>query len=449
MRYIPNSPTGRQDMLHEIGVDSIEELFAGIPAGLRLQRVLDLPPAMTEPELLDFFDAAARRNGVRAGSFLGAGVYPHHIPVVVDALISRSEFFTAYTPYQAEIAQGTLQAIFEFQTYITQLTGMEVANASLYDGSTALVEGILMAHRIRRRNRFLISRSLHPEYRQVIDTHTKRLGLRFETVDFSDSGQIDMNQIGLALDSDVAGVIVQSPNFFGGIEDVAAVSALAHTHGALSIVNVCEAMSFGLLAPPGSADPGKPSADVVVGEAQSLGVPMNFGGPHLGFIATRQEFVRQLPGRLVGMGLDSNGRRGFVLTLATREQHIRREKATSNICTNQSLCALMCTVYLALVGPEGLRELATQNVQKSAYLMNQIADKTPHEIVFSPPRFNEFVVRLGEDYDAVFSRLEKSGCIPGLELGRFYPEFGNCLLICATEVHRKQDMDALVEGLAG
>ncbi len=448
MRYIPNSPTGREEMLGEIGVDSIEELFAGIPDNLMLKRVLDVPPAMTEPELLDFFDAAARRNRTTARTFLGAGVYPHHIPVVVDALISRSEFFTAYTPYQAEIAQGTLQAIFEFQTYITQLTGMEVANASLYDGSTALVEAVLMAQRIRRRRRFLIARSVHPEYRQVIDTYMKRLGVRFDTIEFSDSGQVDMDKMESAIDSDVAGVIIQSPNFFGGIEDVGAVSELAHRHGALSIINVCEAMSFGLLAPPGSSDRDEMSADVVVGEAQSLGIPMNFGGPHLGFIATRQDFVRQLPGRLVGMGHDADGRRGFVLTLATREQHIRREKATSNICTNQSLCALMTTVYLALVGPTGFRDLATQNVQKSAYLMNEIADNTPHEIQFHGPRFNEFVVRLVGDPAALLSRLGKSGFVPGLHLGRFYPEFGNSWLVCATEVHRKEDMDALVVGMA-
>jgi len=435
-------------MLGEIGVDSIEELFAGIPDNLRLKRVLDLPPAMTEPELLDFFDAAAGRNQRDTKSFLGAGVYPHHIPVVVDALISRSEFFTSYTPYQAEIAQGTLQAIFEFQTYITQLTGMDVANASLYDGSTALAEAVLMAHRIRKRSRFLIARSVHPEYRQVIDTYARRLGVRFDTIEFSDRGQIDMDKLESALDSDVAGVIVQSPNFFGGIEDVGAVSELAHRHGALSIINVCEAMSFGLLAPPGSADSDEKSADVVVGEAQSLGIPMNFGGPHLGFIATRQDFVRQLPGRLVGMGHDFQGRRGFVLTLATREQHIRREKATSNICTNQSLCALMTTIFLALVGPIGLREFATQNVQKSAYLMDRIASDTPHEVQFSGPRFNEFVVRLDGDPAAIFSRMEKFGLVPGFHLGHFYPDLQNSLLVCATEVHRKEDMDALVEGMA-
>ena len=448
MRYIPNSPTGMQEMLGEIGVESIEELFAGIPDNLRLKRLLDLPPAMTEPELLDFFEAAARRNQTDTKSFLGAGVYPHHIPVVVDALISRSEFFTSYTPYQAEIAQGTLQAIFEFQTYITQLTGMDVANASLYDGSTALAEAVLMAHRIRQRSRFLIARSVHPEYRQVIDTYAKRLGVRFDTIDFSDSGQIDMDMLESALDSDVAGVIVQSPNFFGGIEDVGAVSELAHRHGALSIINVCEAISFGLLAPPGSPDRDERSADLVVGEAQSLGIPMNFGGPHLGFLATRQDFVRHVPGRLVGMGHDSQNRRGFVLTLATREQHIRREKATSNICTNQSLCALMTTIFLALVGPVGLREFATQNVQKSAYLMERIANDTPHEIQFSGPRFNEFVVRLAGDPAAISSRMQKSGLVPGLHLGPFYPDLENSLLVCATEIHRKEDMDALVKGMA-
>ena len=436
-------------MLAEIGVDSVEELFAGIPAGLRLDRLLDLPPAMTEPELIEFFDSAARRNRTEALSFLGAGVYPHLISVVVDALISRSEFFTAYTPYQAEIAQGTLQAIFEFQTYITQLTRMDVANASLWDGSTALAEAVLMAHRITDKNHFLIARSVHPEYREVIDTYIERFGIHFDTIQFSESGQLDLAQLEAALSPDVAGVIVQSPNFFGTVEEVEVVSQMAHRHGALSIINICEAMSLGILSPPGSSATDEGRADIVVGEAQSLGIPMNYGGPHLGFISTRQKFVRQVPGRLVGMGQDGEGRRGFVLTLATREQHIRREKATSNICTNQSLCALITTVFLALAGPEGLGEIASQNLQKAAYLSERIRKDTPHEIQFNGPRFNEFVVKLKGDASSVLSRLEESGFVAGLALDRFYPELENSLLICATEIHKKADMDSLVEAMSG
>ena len=447
MRYIPNSPSDRKEMLAEMGVGSIEELFVGIPDELRLNRELDLPAAMTEPELLDFFEAAAQRNFSEARSFLGAGVYPHYIPVIIDSLISRSEFFTAYTPYQAEIAQGTLQAIFEFQTYITQLTAMDVANASLYDGSTALAEAVLMAERITRRHRFLLAESLHPEYRQVVDTYTKRLGVELATVGASEDGRLDVAALEAALGPDIAGVVIQSPNFFGTLESAHDVAELAHQHGALSIVNVCEAMSLGLLKPPGEASSDQRKADIVVGEAQSLGIPMNFGGPHLGFLSTLQKYVRQMPGRLVGMGHDGQNRRGFVLTLATREQHIRREKATSNICTNQSLCAVMTTIYLAALGPVGIREIAEQNVQKAAYLSKRIQEDTPHDIRFAAPRFNEFVVRLNNGIEDKLDQLRKSGIVPGLPLGRFFPQYDDSLLVCATEVHKKEDMDALVEGI--
>src|SRR5215471_3088926 len=323
MRYIPSSETDRKAMLEAIGVSSIEDLFAGIPEKLRLRRLLDLPRALTEPELLGFFRKTASRNITEIPSFLGAGVYRHHIPIVIDSLISRSEFYTAYTPYQAEIAQGTLQAIFEFQTYITQLTGLEVANASLYDGSTGLAEAVLMAHRITKRNKVLIAKSVHPEYRAVVATYARNLGIEIQLIDFTGSGQVDSAAIRKAMDDTVSAVVIQSPNFFGIIEQNAEIAAIAHQHGALSIVNVCEAISLGILKPP-------QDADIVVGEGQSLGIPMSFGGPHLGFLATRENFVRQTPGRLVGMGEDEQGRRAFVLTLSTREQHIRREKATSN-----------------------------------------------------------------------------------------------------------------------
>jgi glycine dehydrogenase subunit 1 len=427
-------------MLEDIGIASVEELFAGIPENLRLRRLLDIPPGLTEPELIRYFRGAAGRNATEYTSFLGAGVYRHHIPVVIDALISRSEFYTAYTPYQAEIAQGTLQAIFEFQTYITQLTGLEVANASLYDGSTGLAEAVLMAHRITKRNKVLIAKSVHPEYRGVVATYARNLGIEIQLIDFTGSGQVDIAAIRKAMNDNVSAVVIQSPNFFGTIEENAEIASIAHQHGALSIVNVCEAMSLGILKPP-------QDADIVVGEGQSLGIPMSFGGPHLGFLATRESFVRQTPGRLVGMGEDEQGRRAFVLTLSTREQHIRREKATSNICTNQSLCALICTIYLATMGPEGLRQTAEQNLQKTHYAVQQIRARTKHSVLFSGPRFNEFVIQLKDDYLSRAQRFFRSHIIPGFHIAKFYPELGSSLLVCVTETTSRDQIDALIKGL--
>src|SRR3989442_1339264 len=341
MRCIPNWKADRQKMLAEIGVDSMDQLFSSIPEKLRLRRFLDLPKALSEPELLEYFRKRASKNEIEPALFIGAGIYRHYIPIIIDALISRSEFYTAYTPYQAEIAQGTLQAIFEFQTYIAQLTGMDVANASLYDGSTGLAEAVLMAQRISKKHKFLIARTVHPEYRAVVDTYAKNLGIHIELIEYAPDGRVDIDRLERQIGQDVAAVVVQSPNFFGTIEHTHDISELAHSRGALSIVNVCEAIALGILKPPGEDASEHRRADIVVGEAQSFGVPPSFGGPHVGFLATRERYIRQMPGRLVGMGKDFSGRRGFVLTLSTREQHIRREKATSNICTNQSLCALM------------------------------------------------------------------------------------------------------------
>jgi len=440
LRYIPSSQTDRRELLAAIGLTSIDQLFAGIPERLRLRRLLNIPRALTEPELIEYFEKTAARNATDYACFIGAGVYSHFTPVVVDALVSRSEFYTAYTPYQAEIAQGTLQAIFEFQTYITQLTGLDAANASLYDGSTALAEAVLMAQRITKRNKVLIAKTVHPEYRAVAATYARNLGIEIELIDYLETGRIDVDQVAARLDDRVAAVVLQSPNFFGTIEENSEAAALAHEHGALSIVNVCEAASLGVLRPPAGAD-------IVVGEGQSLGVPMSFGGPHIGFLATRDKYVRQTPGRLVGMGADMEGRRAFVLTLATREQHIRREKATSNICTNQSLCALMATIYLALLGPRGLREVAEQNVQKTHYAVRRIQEQTGHEVLFPAPRFNEFVVRLQEDPAPKMEALMRDRIAPGLRLEKFYPELQNSLLICVTETMRKDRIDALVKGL--
>src|SRR6516225_2087294 len=436
MRYIPNSQADRQRMLAEIGLESIEQLFSGIPEKLRLRRLLDLPKALSEPELFEYFRHRASKNNVDNPAFIGGGIYRHYIPVIVDALISRSEFYTAYTPYQAEIAQGTLQAIFEFQTYIAQLTGMDVANASLYDGGTGLAEAALMAHRITQKHKLLIARTVHPEYRAVVNTYAKNLGILIELIDYADDGRLNLQRLESKLDSEVAAVVVQSPNFFGTIEKIHDIAETAHRHDALSITNVCEAVSLGILKPPGDSASDHRKADIVVGEAQSLGVPPSFGGPHIGFLATRERYVRQMPGRLVGMGKDFSGRRGFVLTLSTREQHIRREKATSNICTNQSLCALMTTVYLATVGPKGLREISEQNILKTDYAVKQIQQRTKHRILFAAPRFNEFVLQPAGDAP-----------LPGLPLYRFYPELGKASLLCVTEVNSRDQIDTMIKGL--
>ena len=427
-------------MLDAMGLQSTEQLFAGIPEKLRLRRNLEIPAALSEPELLRYFEQAASDNAQEYVSFLGAGVYHHYIPVVVDAIISRSEFYTAYTPYQAEVSQGTLQAIFEFQTYITQLTGQEVANASLYDGSTAVTEAALMAHRITRRQKFLVASTLHPEYRAVLETYSRHLGIELQTIGYLPTGQIDILQLEKALDDSVAGVLVQSPNFFGTIENTAEVSEIARRHGALSIVGVGEAMSMGILR-------SHRDADIVAGEAQSFGVSMSYGGPHVGFLATRDKYVRQMPGRLVGMGVDNQGRRSFVLTLATREQHIRREKATSNICTNQSLCALMATIYLATLGPQGLRQAAEQNIRKTDYAVQRIQSQTRHKILFPGPRFNEFVVQFAAATSDMQQRLLRRNIIGGFPLHGMYPELGNAALLCVTETTRLEQIDALVEGL--
>jgi len=313
---------------------------------------------------------------------------------------------------------------------------MDVANASLYDGSTGLAEAVLMAHRISKKGKFLIAKTVHPEYRAVVETYAKNLGIVVELIDYAADGRLDFAKLGNRMFPDVAALVVQSPNFFGAIENTHEISEMAHKHGALSIVNVCEAMSLGILKPPGEDPAEKRTADIVVGEAQSLGVPPGFGGPHLGFMATRERYVRQMPGRLAGMGRDYSGRRGFVLTLSTREQHIRREKATSNICTNQSLCALMATIYLATVGPKGLLEICQQNILKTDYAVSEIRRRTKHRVLFSAPRFNEFVLELDAPRPSA-----------GFPLSRFYPELGNSVLLCVTETARREHIDAMVKSL--
>ena len=436
MQYLPNSPQGRARMLETIGRSRVEELFSQIPDSIRLKRALEVPGPLSEVEILDFFRDAARQSGKDYASFLGAGAYRHHRPAAVDSLLSRGEFFTAYTPYQAEIAQGTLQAIFEFQSLICLLTGMEVSNASLYDGSTAMTEAVLMALRITRRRRVLVARSVHPEYRQVLATYLRQLDTEITEVPFAASGEADLERLERDLASEPAAVVIQSPNFFGILEDYGPIAELAHRHGALLIVTVTEPLSLAVAKPPAEAD-------IVCGEGQSFGVPVAFGGPYLGLLATRQKYVRQMPGRLVGQTRDSEDRRGYVITLATREQHIRREKATSNICTNQSLCALTAAIYLCLLGKQGLRQLAEHNLAKAHYTLNRLTQVSGVTRPFSGKTFNEFVVGLPGNPQPVLEKLRQEQILGGVPLGDFYPELPNALLVCATEIVSKDAIDRM------
>jgi len=394
-------------MRKTIGARSIDDLFAQIPREYLLNRDLKIPRPMAESEIVDWFRERSRENGDGYATFLGAGAYHHYRPVIIDALISRGEFLTAYTPYQAEISQGTLQSIFEFQTMICELTGMEVANASMYDGSTAAAE--------------------------VLSTYAFHQGMPLATVPFTDNGRIDFEELENSVTADTACLLVQSPNFFGTIEEVDALADFAHRKGAMLVVAISEAISLGIVEPPRAAD-------IIAMEAQSFGVPLGFGGPYCGVIATREANVRQMPGRLVGQTTDRSGKRGFVLTLATREQHIRREKATSNICTNQALVALMANVFMTVYGKLGLQELAKQNLAKAAYASQQFG-KHAALLFTGAPRFNEFVVQTSEDPYAINARLLGHKIVGGLPLKKFYPQLGNASLWCCTELTSRSMID--------
>lgn len=422
-------------MLAALGLHSLEDLVAHLPAEVRLGRPLDLPPGKSEYEIAGWFRARAEQNARGYACFLGAGAYRHYRPVLVDVIASRGEFLTSYTPYQAEISQGTLTAIFEFQSMICQLTGMEVANASMYDGSTAAAEAALMAARITGRRDIVVARTLHPEYREVLRTYARFAQMPVEEVGYDrGSGMMDLANLEARVSEATAAVVVQSPNFFGIVEDVRAAAEIAHRRGALLVVVFTEAVSLGLLAPPAEAD-------IVAGELQSFAIPPSYGGPYAGVIATREQHIRQIPGRLVGETRDAQGRRAYCLTLATREQHIRREKATSNICTNQALVALMATVFMTVYGKEGLRELAGQNLAKAHYL----ADRVPRR--FSGPFFNEFVAVCSREPQAVNEILLEKRIVGGLPLDRFYPELEGCMLLCATEMNTREEMDLVAEAL--
>ena len=425
-------------MLKEIGLNTAEELFRSIPEDIRLKRSLNVTEPLAESEIIAAFEGMASRNTATVKpSFLGAGVYSHFSPTIVDHLIQRSEFFTSYTPYQPEISQGTLQYIFEFQTLVAQLTGMEVANASMYDGSTAMAEAYLMAQRVTRRDKVIVATSVHPEYREVARTYTQHGDLEIVTANF-DEATGTLSDLS-ALDEKTAALIVQSPNFFGCVEDLSSLAEKAHAVGALLVVVVTEAISFGLLRSPGACD-----ADIVVGEGQSWGIPASFGGPHVGFFATRDKFIRQMPGRLCGVAYDKNGNRGFTLTLSTREQHIRREKATSNICTNQGLIALAATIYMESMGKSGLKEVAEQNAQKAAYAKKKIGEIEGFSIPFSAPTFNEFVVRGPKNAANILEAVRAKGTVGGLALSHYYTGHDNDILICVTETNSREQIDELV-----
>jgi len=443
MRYLPKSPAEREQMLEEIGAASIEDLFSTIPAEYRLTRDLDVPRQHAESEIIDYFRAAGQKNATDYASFLGAGAYRHYRPVIIDSLVQRGEFLTSYTPYQAEITQGTLQAIFEFQTMIAELTGMDVANASMYDGSTGAAEAVMMAVRITGRHKAVVARTVHPEYREVLATYAKHQAIPTTLVDYvRKTGRIDLAALEAEVTEETAAVLVQSPNFFGTIEDIAAIAEIAHAKGALLIVSIAEAVSLGVVRPP-------IEADIVSMEAQSFGVALSYGGPYCGVIAAKEKYLRQMPGRLVGQTTDHDGNRGFVLTLSTREQHIRREKATSNICTNQALVALMATIFLTVYGKEGIRELAEHNLAKAAYAAEALSAQPGAELLFrGAPRFHEFVIQTREPQELWSKRLLESKIVGGLDLRRWYPELGDATLWCATELITREQIDTAAKVLA-
>jgi glycine dehydrogenase subunit 1 len=445
MRYIPNTDAERQLMLATMGIPTVEDLFNGIPDELRCAGPLNIPRALAEQEMLRQMRALAGLNAdvEEYAAFLGAGAYHHFIPSIVPVLTSRGEFMTAYTPYQPEMAQGTLQAMYEYQTLICQLTDMEVANASLYDGSTGMAEAVLMARRVTQRDEALVSEAVHPEYRAVLRTYLQNLGMQVREIPVDEAGQTPLARVREELSQRIACAVVQSPNFFGVIEDLTGFAEALHHEKALLVQAVAEPVSLGLLKPPGAW-----GADIVVGEGQSFGNALSYGGPYLGFFATKDQFVRQMPGRLAGETIDTEGRRGYVLTLSTREQHIRREKATSNICTNEGLCALAATIHMCTLGKVGLRRLAELNLRRAYYARQQVTAIPGCRIPFTGPTFNEFVLETPKPAADLIRQLCAHRLIPGIDLGRFYPERTHQLLICVTEMNSRDDIDRLGSALS-
>jgi glycine dehydrogenase subunit 1 len=439
--YIPNTDADRRKMLETLGLDDLEALFEVVPIEKRYPH-LDLPRPLAEMEVRKLLRDLAEKNADlnHHPCFLGAGAYRHFVPAVVDHVVGRGEFYTAYTPYQAEASQGTLTGIYEFQTMVCELTGMDVANASMYDGATALAEAALMAARVTRRDGLIVASTLHPSYRQVLRTYTQGIGLDIRQVGYGEDGGVDLHQAKQLLDQGTAALVVQYPNFLGCLEDLLPLSELVHAVGGLFVVCV-DPIALGLLRPPGEQ-----GADIVVGEGQSLGNPLSYGGPYVGLFACRQKYLRQMPGRLVGMAKDREGSRGFVLTLQPREQHIRREKATSNICTNEALVALAAAVYLAVMGKEGLRQVAELCYHKAHYAAQQIVALPGFERVLGQ-FFKEFVIRTPLSPAEVNAHLWEQGIIGGYELARDYPQLTDCLLLCVTEMNTREEIDRLVQVL--
>lgn len=444
MNYVPNTDKDKQEMLESIGVNSIDDLFAHIPENVKLKREINLPDGMSELEIVRHVKALSNKNAhvEEYNSFLGAGSYEHYIPSIVNHMLLRSEFYTAYTPYQPEISQGTLQAIYEFQSLICELTGMDVANASMYDASTSVAEAAALASGQTRKKKIVISTTVHPEYRQVLATYAEAQGLEIIEVAYKD-GITDLTDLEQKVSSDTAAVIVQQPNFFGCIESVGAIGELAKKNKALYVTAV-DPVSLGVLRPPAEY-----GADIVVGDAQAFGNPINYGGPHVGFFAVTKKLVRKIPGRVVGRTVDKNGKPGFVLTLQAREQHIRREKATSNICSNQALAALAATITMATLGKEGLREMATQCVTKANYACEQLSKINGLAPAFKAPFFKEFVLTSDKDINGVNESLLQQKIMGGFAVEKFYPELKNNSLVCVTEVKSKQQIDELVAAWEG
>jgi glycine dehydrogenase subunit 1 len=440
MSFVPHTQREREAMLSAVGARSLDDLFADIPEAFRLKG-LNMADGLCEQEVYDHLLALSRKNTQELVSFLGGGFYDHTIPAAVDSLISRGEFFTAYTPYQPEVAQGTLQAIFEYQTMICRLTGLDAANASMYDGGTALAEAVMMAVNVTGRNTVVLAGGVSPIYRVMIRSYTHNLGISLVELPTRPDGPEDRAAIAAALGPDVAAVLLQNPSFFGVVDDVSDIAATVHQAGALLIASVYP-LALGLLKRPGDM-----GVDIATGEGQSLGLPLSFGGPYLGFFAVRQALVRKMPGRVVGETVDRRGSRSYVLTLQAREQHIRREKATSNICTNEALCALRATIYLSLLGKQGLRELAEACVRKAEYAKQRLAQVEGVKLRSRAPTFNEFVIELPADAGEVVCRLIDAGFAAGFPLGRYYPELANCLLVALTEKRTKAQIDAFATAL--
>lgn len=443
-RYLPVTEQDQAEMLAAVGAESIEALFADIPSSVRYQGIMPMSEKLGEAELLKHMQELSGKNAnfEQYTSFLGAGLYDHHIPVMINHVISRSEFYTAYTPYQPEISQGELQAIFEFQSYICELTGMKVANASMYDGSTAFAEAAALASGATKRKKIIISRAVHPEAREIVRTSAHGLGLEVIEVGFND-GVTDVNELASAITDDTAAVLIQSPNFFGSIENIREIEPLVHGRKSLLVISA-NPLALGMLESPGAL-----GADIVVGDAQPLGIAASLGGPTCGYFAVSEPLMRRIPGRIVGQTVDRDGKRGFVLTLQAREQHIRREKATSNICSNQALLALCASVYMSTLGKTGMQEVAALNILKAHYASEHFAKEANIQLTFSSPFFNEFVVKLptGHRVPEVNNKLLEAGFIGGYDLGIHYPELEGCMLIAVTERRTKEEIDQFIDTL--